>query len=93
MGAFALHCKAMKTEALARGLRQRDVKAHLLHGYGGPCSIGIITHPLQEGELAVRVRLPEDAHAVVAPKVMVDGEAVDVFVERDYRPIRALACS
>jgi hypothetical protein len=83
----------MKTDALARVLRQRDVKAHLLHGYGGPCSIGIISHPVQEGELAIRVRVPEDANAVVAPRVVVDGEAVDVFVERDYRPIRALARS
>jgi len=79
----------MDTQTLARRLRQPDVKRRLLSGYSGPCSIGIVIHP-QKDALAVRVRLPEDADAQVAPAVQLGGEVLDVIVERNYRPIRAL---
>lgn len=76
---------------LMRALAETPLKRRLLPSYTGPCSVGVVTHTEQPGDLAVEVRLPAGSAVEVAPCLEVDGQQVRVLVRRDYKLIRALA--
>ena len=73
-----------------QAIEKVPLKRSLLPAYDGPCSLGMINHPESTNELAVEVRLPEGSTLVVAPYIEVNGQQVEVFIKRNYRPIRAL---
>ena len=58
-----------------RALAETPLKRRLLPSYTGPCSVGVVTHPAQPGDLAVEVRLPAGSAVEVAPCLEVDGPA------------------
>ena len=76
---------------LMQALKETPLKRRLLPSYDGPCSVGVVGHPMHPGDLAVEVRLPAGSTVKVAPCLDVGGQQVEVLVRHDYRPIRALA--
>jgi hypothetical protein len=83
----------MHRDALTAWLRQPHVKATLVPGFRGPCSISAMAHPQRPGQVAIRVRVPRNVEVRSVPAVLIEDETVEVFLDYTYLPLKSHLCS
>ena len=80
----------MTQNRLADLLEHPDVQQKILRGYEGGYSLGLTSHPLQDGRLAIRVRIESEDASRIPPQIVLDGEAIPIVVSTAFNVPRPL---
>jgi hypothetical protein len=74
----------MTQNRLADLLEHPDVQQKILHGYQGGYSLGLTSHPSQEGKLAIRVRIEGEDASLIPRQIVLDGETIPIVVNTSF---------
>lgn len=75
----------MQLERLATLIEEPSVHRKILRDYSGGYSLGVTLNPRNRDEFAIRVRIEGNDAGDIPPEIVLDGEAVPIIVNRNFK--------
>ena len=75
----------MDQDRLANLIEKPEVQQQILGDYEGGYSLGLTLNPQNRDEIAIRIRIEGDDAIDIPRQIVLDGEAVPVIVNTNFR--------